>query len=191
MTRRLNLLFAMGLASLLVGCTVAKPLTQQQLTSIAQAEAPQVAKPSRPLSTFATIELKPFGHDQSVRTEPKKMEYANEFEARVRSKLAPLFREWAARNSAGQAGPLIVEANVRFLKITSYGARVVGGGFVAPSNIILELRLIDSRTGKTIGSPTFTRREEAWPELLNTYFSDLNLIEYLTLLIHRYFEING
>lgn len=178
--------FAVLILVVLAGCA-ADP---KKLNDVATSEAGHLAKPSKPLSTFSSYELKPFTLSDDVMKDDDKVEQAAVLEGKIKEKVLPLFATWSSSSSVGKTGTLVVRPAVVSLRIVSGGARFWLGALSGQSNIVLDMKLIDSSTNDVIATPRITRKAGAWAGGWSIGKSDKNLHDYITAIAHKYLVSN-
>lgn len=170
------------LVALIVAGCAASP---ENLKTVAVSEASRLARPSKPLSSFATHELKPMTFSAEVAERPEKVEQGRILEAKIADKLRPLFAEWAAAPQAGRAGKLFVQPEVVKLRVVSGGARFFAGAWSGDSFIDLDLILTDD-TGMQIARTRITRNASALGGAFSVGKTDQNLHDYMASIVHQY-----
>lgn len=176
--RILAVLFVVVLA----GCA-ADP---EKLNRVAVSETERMTKPSVQLSAFSDYELKPFVLSDAIAREEDKVKEAAKLEQKVKEKLAPLFAQWSSTSSVTPARTLVVQPELQKLKIVSGGARFFAGAFMGSSNIDMDLKLIDGRTGQVIAKPRIQRSASSLVGAWSVGQSDENLHDYITHITHQY-----
>lgn len=171
------------LAALIAGCA-ANP---QTLDSVARSEAARMAAPSRPLSSFASYELKPMALSPAVLQDDRKVERARQLEARMRQKIEPLVDKWkSAPALPGRSGRLVIEPQLASLKVVSGGARFWAGAMAGDSNIDLDLSLTDGDTGQVIAKPRIALHSDAFTGGWSIGASDRYLLDYIAAVSYEY-----
>lgn len=174
-----------SLLLLLAGCA-ANPEKVQQ---VADDEAARLQAPTKPLSSFAEYELKPMTFAGAIEAEERKLTEAREFEQNLRAKILPLLEEWR-ESSTGGLGTLLIESEIKGLRIVSGGARFWAGAFAGESFIDLDLRLIYDATGEAISDVRIYRDAGSMAGAWSIGRSDQNLDEYMVTIIHEYLSDN-
>lgn len=180
--KKITLLIAIFLA----GCGP----SQETLNATAEAEAARLVKPSRPLSAFASYELRPMILSPEIIAKPEKVEESTILEAKIKDKLQPLFVEWSASNKPDRSGTLIVQSEIVKLRIVGGGARFFAGAFAGDSFIDLDLTLIDGGTNNVIAKPRITKNAGAMGGAWSIGKTDKNLHDYVAYIVHRYMVDN-
>ena len=165
----------------LAGCAA----SQEDLNAVSVTEAARLAKPSKPLSAFASYELAPMSLSPEVRAKPEKVREAAVLEARIKAKLQPLLAEWSRSNEPGRSGTLVVQPELVKLRIVSGGARFFAGAFSGDSFIDLDLRLVDGADNE-IAKPRINKRAGAWGGAWSVGKTDQNLHDYIAYIVYRY-----
>lgn len=161
-----------------------------KLKSVAVEESGRLAKPSRPFSAFSSYELKPFVLSSGIKSEADKIQQAAVLEEMMQEKLLPLFANWASLGGSGRSGTLIVQPELKKLKIVSGGARFWVGAFAGQSSVDIDLRLIDGSTNKLIAKPRIKKNADAMTGAWSVGKSDRNLHNYIAHIAYEYFSAN-
>lgn len=160
--------------------------SQETLNTTAQVESARLAKPDKPLSSFANYELKPMALSAEVMEKADKVEESGILEAKIQEKLQPLFSEWAAAGGTDRAGTLIVQPRLVKLRIVGGGARFFAGAFAGDSFIDLDLTLIDGTDNSVIANPRIMRNADAMGGAWSVGKTDDNLHDYVAYIVHQY-----
>jgi hypothetical protein len=165
----------------LAGCAA----SQEDLNAVAVQESGRLAKPSVPLSTFASYELEPMTMSSEIQGQPDKVKQGAVLKAKIEKKLQPLLTEWSASAGPDRQGILVVEPELARLRIVSGGARFWAGAFVGDSVIDLDLVLRDD-AGNVIARPRITKEAGAMGGAWSVGKSDKNLHDYIVQIVYQY-----
>jgi len=166
---------------LVAGCAA----SQEDLNAVAVEESARLVKPSVPLSTFASYELKPMTFSPEVQEQPEKVKAGAVLEAKIENKVQPLFAEWSASAGSDRHGVLAVEPELARLRIVSGGARFWAGAFAGDSFIDLDLVLRDGE-GDVIAKPRITKQAGAMGGAWSVGQTDQNLFDYMAQIVYQY-----
>lgn len=180
--KKLTLLIALFMA----GCTP----SQESLNATAESEAARLTKPDKPLSAFASYELKPMTLSPEVTAKADKVEESAVLEAKIKEKLQPLFNEWSTSNKPDSSGTLIVRSELVKLRIVGGGARFFTGAFAGDSFIDLDLTLIDGSDNSVIARPRIVKNAGAMGGAWSVGKTDRNLHDYVAYIVHQYMVEN-
>ena len=103
---------AILIALFLAGCAA----SQEDLNTVAENEAGRLAKSSKPLSRFASYELKSMILSPEIKAKPDKVKEAAVLETKIKGKLQPLFAEWSMSKKPGRSGDAYRAARTRETK---------------------------------------------------------------------------
>ncbi len=170
---------------LIAGCA-ANPEKVQQ---VAEAEASRLQAPSTALSNFSNYQLMPMSFDSEIEADKGKMREAKEFEENLRAKILPLLEDWAARSTGGE-GKLLVEPQLKGLRIVGGGARFWVGALAGDSHIDMDLKLVNDQNGETVGDVRIYRTADSMTGGWSVGKSDQNLDEYVASIVHQYLTDN-
>ncbi len=174
-----------SLLVLLTACA-ADPAKVQQ---VAEEEADRLPAPSKQLSSFAEYELKSMTFADAIKAEEGKLEEAQEFEQNLQAKISPLLEEWRTSATEGQ-GILFIEPRLNKIRVISGGNRFWAGAFAGDSFIEMDLNLVDSVTGESIGVVKVYRNASAMTGSWSIGKSDQNLDDYIVSIVHEYLSDN-
>ena len=142
--------------ALLAGCSA--PASSRRAAGIAKRESGRLAAPSQPLSSFGQFELKPMELSAAIQENRDKVKVAQEFESKLRARLLPLLEQWQAQEGSPRTGgTLSIQPKLTEFYIAGAGVRFVGGGYVRPTNIEMDLELTDATTRTIIANPHIMR----------------------------------
>lgn len=178
-------IIALFLLLLLSGCA-ANP---QKVQQVAGEEADRLPPPVKALSTFARFELQPLIFADEIAEDKDKFEEAQELEQNLRAKISPLLDEWNESGGGGQ-GTLLIEPALLKLRIVGGGTRFFGGVFTGGSFIDMDIVLIDSDSGTSIGSARISRNAGALAGAWSIGKSDQNLDDYIVSIVYEYLSDN-
>jgi hypothetical protein len=171
---------------LLAGCAA----DQKDIKQVADTKSVALAKPSKPLSSFASYQLRPITLSKHIEVDEAKTRHLAILEKKVREKLSPLFTEWKASGVGARSGTLIVAPELTQFRIVSGAARFWAGALAGQSRVDMTLRLIDGATKKVIAEPTIDQASGAWAGAWSIGTSDTNLHDYMAGIAHQYMVAN-
>lgn len=174
--------FAVVILVLLAGCA-ANP---EKLQDVGVAEASRMTKPSKPLASFASYEIRPMTLSDQVRGEQGRVDQAAILEQKISRILEPLFGNWSRSEAPERSGTLYVATHLVSLRIVSGGARFWAGGFAGDSQIDLDLTLTDSGTGEIIAKSRVARGAGGIAGAWSIGKSDRNLHDYIAAIVYEY-----
>jgi len=142
--------------ALVVGCSA--PASSRRAAGIAKKESVRLAAPSQPLSSFGQFELKPMELTAAIQGNQSKVKVAQEFESKLQARLLPLLQQWQAQEGSPRTGgTLVIRPKLTEFYIAGAALRFIGGGYVRPTNIEMDLELADAATGTVIANPHIMR----------------------------------
>ncbi len=101
---------------------------------------------------------------------------------------SPLLEDWEA-SSSGE-GTLLIEPQLKGLRVVGGGARFWVGALAGDSHIDMDLKLVNDQTGTTVADVRIYRNADSMTGGWSVGKSDQNLDEYVTSIVHQYLSDN-
>ena len=179
-----NLVLALGLAFLCVAAPSVRASDIEPPTG--SNPAPEAA-----FSTYNHFEVKPIAMEAPYAGQEANEKAKIKIQQNLDLRLNPLIAEWNKKAPAGAATKtLVIEPVIQQIKFINATARVWGGGFAGASGVLLQIRFVDSATGKAIASPVFYQRANKMGGAWSFGATDNNMLVRITEVATKYIEAN-
>ncbi len=157
---------------------------------IVNREVSRLSLPTKPLSSYSNFKLENLALNDETRMKEDKTKVAKQLKAKLHTKLLPLLNEWNSNNSNDESGTLIIEPQLRQLRVVSAGARFWIGAMAGESRIDMDLIIIDAKTGNEIARPRIMTTASAMGGGWSVGATDRNLLDYIADISYEYLKNN-
>lgn len=161
------------------------------LAALAQ-EAPAEGAMNPPasvaLGTFARFELAPVKMGAPFAGQKGNEAAKAMLQANLEDRVGKVLAEWNAKG--GGSGTLRIEPEIRYVRFITGGKRFFGGGFAGASSIMVQVRLVDAASGRTIAEPDFYQHANALGAAYSFGATDKTMLIRVASMVRGYLQQN-
>jgi hypothetical protein len=179
---------ALVFVALLFGCAPKNRMTREE---VVQQHASRIMPPSKPLCSFTNFKLAQMEMTDEISNDEKKLNAANDLEAKLKSRLAPMLQSWSGQQATPDAkGTLVITPKLQALYIVSSGARFWAGGMAGDSKIDMDLIMVEEETGSKIGAARIDKTASGMKGGWTIGATDKALPDLIVDITHQYLTQN-